>query len=87
MIHFRDDIFHFTRFLTDNLGRSIQQKWFRLSKRARSTWVRAARSLVSLGTAGRRIRAQGINEKQAEKQAVGETGTQYMVHDGFLLVS
>jgi hypothetical protein len=43
----------FLSLISADLGRQIQSKWFRLSHRSRSTWLRAAKSLISLGEKGR----------------------------------
>ena len=41
------------KIFSGDLRRLLQSKWYRLSHRARSTWLRAAKSLISLGQKGR----------------------------------
>lgn len=39
--------------IAENFGRKIQQKWFRLSQKARSCWMKAAKQLKELGQTGK----------------------------------
>ena len=59
-----------------DLGRLIQSKWYRLSHRARSTWLRAAKSLVSLGQKGRIVFGGRANFSNLIEEVMPLTGAE-----------